>query len=101
MSDGKLNKIQEFVLFGKVTSLETFRIENVRRNYLVLTSDSGNLTILNIVRKGPKYKLNVLVNEPISRSGIEDYPQYLTVRSIAKVDVSCYLQLRNSSTSTP
>ena len=83
VSEGKLNKIQDFVLFGKVTSLETFRIENVRRNYLVLTSDSGNLTILNIVRKGPKKcKLNVLVNEPISRSGI----RRLSPISYCKVD---------------
>lgn len=76
VSEGNLRKLAEVALFATLTGMKSLRAENSRNSVLVITSDSGNLTVCKFERRAREgdganvFGLRTLVNEPLARSGI-------------------------------
>lgn len=67
-NDGKLIKIASVQIFAIIRSIVNFKIAGSGKDYLALTSDSGNLSILEFDIDSNSFKN--LFNEPCSKTGI-------------------------------
>ncbi|CCF58193.1 hypothetical protein KAFR_0E00390 [Kazachstania africana CBS 2517] len=70
ISTGSFSKIYQWPIFATLKTMQSFRPINSKFNFIAITSDAGNLTILHITKSHHSYKLTTLYNEPITRSGI-------------------------------
>ncbi|AET38670.1 U2 snRNP complex subunit RSE1 Ecym_3168 [Eremothecium cymbalariae DBVPG len=79
VEEGTLYCVMRQPMFATILCMETLVVEN--RTFLILVSDSGNLTICNFVYRDGKCRLETLSNEPMGRSGVRRLsPQtYLSV----------------------
>lgn len=68
--EGELKQLVITNIFGTITKLKSFIIQDYDYHLIALTSDSGNLTILRYVNLGNKIKLETLLNQPLTRSGL-------------------------------
>ncbi|ODQ58395.1 hypothetical protein WICANDRAFT_57231 [Wickerhamomyces anomalus NRRL Y-366-8] len=65
---GKLVNVLTTQIFGIIRSVANFKIAGAGKDYLAVTSDSGNLSILELDL--PNGQFNALFNEPYHKSGI-------------------------------
>ncbi|CCH46158.1 Pre-mRNA-splicing factor [Wickerhamomyces ciferrii] len=65
---GKLVNLLNVQIFAIIRSMENFKIAGSGKDYLAITSDSGNFSILELDLNNGKF--NTLFNEPYHKSGI-------------------------------
>ncbi|AMD21591.1 HFL265Cp [Eremothecium sinecaudum] len=68
VEDGRLERVVSVPIFANIMSMDRLKIEN--NTYLLIASDSGNLTVCEFVFRDGIVKLKTLFNEPMSRSGV-------------------------------
>ncbi|ODV96220.1 hypothetical protein PACTADRAFT_49605 [Pachysolen tannophilus NRRL Y-2460] len=67
-NEGKLIKILEHDCFSVIRAIDVFRVPGGSKDCVVLTSDSGNLTLLTLNQSNTKFE--IIHNEPYAKTGL-------------------------------
>ena len=69
VENGDFKRLVTVPIFATITAMQSLPVDS-NYSYLVLLTDSGNLSILKFVYDSGSIKLHSLLNEPFARSGI-------------------------------